>query len=191
MLCVLREDFLLELRGIVGDDFGHLDDNDIAFRQLYFWRNSLRTLTEIQAGLNRLNKEPAFRAAMACEPADIREAFEELKRALNKAAAEFLRDLRNTFGGHLDPTVFQATLDQMDPLREGLLDLERKRGEIHYKFTAELLWAALVRDAPAGAEVHAFETLLSRSVALNPMLVAIDHVVTCYIRDRGLFRSRR
>jgi hypothetical protein len=33
MLCVLREDFLLELRGIVGDDFGPLDDNDTAFRR--------------------------------------------------------------------------------------------------------------------------------------------------------------
>jgi hypothetical protein len=128
---------------------------------------------------------------MARERTDIREAFEELKGALNKASAEFLRGLRNTFGGHLDPQVFQSTLDRMDPLREGLLDLERKRGEAHYKFTAELLWAALVRDAPAGAEVHAAETLLHRSAALSPMLVAIDHVVTCYIRDRALFRSRR
>jgi hypothetical protein len=76
-------------------------------------------------------------------------------------------------------------------MREGLLDLGRKRGEVHYKFTGELLLAALVRDAPAGDEEHALETLLSRSAALNPMLVAIDHVVTCYIRDRGLFRSRR
>ncbi len=44
MLCVLREDFLLELYGITNDRIDRLDDNDPGFRRTYFWRNSLRTL---------------------------------------------------------------------------------------------------------------------------------------------------
>jgi hypothetical protein len=43
-LCVLREDFLLELKGIVADKLEELDGNERAYRCTYFCRNSLRTL---------------------------------------------------------------------------------------------------------------------------------------------------
>lgn len=191
MLCVLREDFLLELRGIVGDDFGHLDDNGEAFRRIYFWRNSLRTLEEIKTVLNRLNAQRSFRDAMAREQSEIRTAFEELKRALNMASQDFLRELRNMIGGHLDGLAFQETLDQLDPGQEGLLEVARKRGETHYRFAAELLWAAVLREAPPHSKEQAAETLLHKSAELNPAIVAIDHVLTCYIRDRKLVRRRR
>jgi hypothetical protein len=177
VLCILREDFLLELRGIVGEDFSALDTNDAASRRLYFWRNSLRTLTEIQDDLNRLNREPAFRDAMRRERSDVQEAFTRLKRELNKASEQFLRQLRNTIGGHLDLEVFQATLDQLDPLQEGFLDLGRTRDDTHYIFTAELVWAAITRDAPPGHEVLAAETLLGKVAELSPTVVAIDQAI--------------
>jgi hypothetical protein len=186
VLCVLREDFLLELRGIIGDDFGALDANDAASRRLYFWRNSLRTLTEIQDYLNRLNGEAAFRAAMQRERPEVRETFETLKRELNRASEDFLRDLRNTLGGHIDRDVIQATLDQMDPLQEGLFDVGRKRDDIHFKFTADLVWAVLIREAAPGRETPAAETLIRKVADLSPTLMAIDHVVMSYIRDRKL-----
>jgi len=85
MLCVLREDFLLELAGIVDDHCGRLDDNGLEFRRIYFWRNTIRTLEEIRTTLNRLNKEQAFRAAMDREQPEVRDAFKQLRRTLNKA----------------------------------------------------------------------------------------------------------
>lgn len=54
--------------------------------------------------------------------------------------------LRNTISGHLDEDMIQATLDGMDPLTEGLIPVGETRGEMHYNFGAELLWAALSRD---------------------------------------------
>jgi hypothetical protein len=55
MLCILREDLLLELYGITNEHIPRLDDNDSGYRRTYFWRNSLRTLTEIKKVLTRLN----------------------------------------------------------------------------------------------------------------------------------------
>jgi hypothetical protein len=183
MLCVLREDFLIELYGIVDDQLGRLDDNDAGYRRTYFWRNSLRTLEEIKNVMNRLNSHSEFRDAMSKEPPEVSEAFEGLKSSLNKGSDEFLRVLRNTIGGHLDEEMVQATLDGMDPLTEGLVQIGRKRGEIHYKFGAELLWAALSRDTNKEKEVI---EIIRKSADLNPALAAIDHVVNCYFRDRAL-----
>lgn len=84
MLCVLREDFLIELYGIVDDHLGRLDDNDVGYRRTYFWRNSLRTLEEIRDVMIRLNSHSEFRDAMSKQPTEVREAFEGLKSSLNK-----------------------------------------------------------------------------------------------------------
>jgi hypothetical protein len=116
MLCILREDFLLELFGVTNDHIERLDDNDEGYRRTYFWRNTLRTLEEIRGVLNRLNSEPSFRDAMSREPAPIQDAFKKLKRELNKASRQFLLNLRNTMGGHLDAPTIQAALNGMDLL---------------------------------------------------------------------------
>jgi hypothetical protein len=103
MLCVLREDLVLEYQGIVADDLEVLDCSSRENRTTYFWRNSLRTLEEIKSGLNAVNAEVSFREALAKEPLEVREAFERLKKELNKTSHAYLRDLRNTVGAHLVP----------------------------------------------------------------------------------------
>jgi hypothetical protein len=186
MLCVLREDFLLELYGITNDRIDRLDDNDTGFRRTYFWRNSLRTLEEIKNVLNSLNSDATFRDSMSSKPPDIKAAFEELKRELNKTSDEFLRDLRNTVGGHLDQEMVQITLDGMNPEREGLIEVGDTVGKIHYRFAGELIWAALLRDAPEKTHIEKMEYLLRRSASLSQTVKAIDDVVACYVRDRKL-----
>ncbi len=183
MLCVLREDFLIELYGIIDDDLGRLDDNSPVYRRTYFWRNSLRTLEEIKNVLNRLNSHDEFRDAMAQEPPAVKDAFEELKRSLNRASDEFLRVLRNTMGGHLDEDAIQLTLNTLDHQAEGMIQVGETRGRLHYRFGAELLLAALGRDLEKEEEVL---EIIRKSADLNPALVAIDHVVKCYLSDRRL-----
>jgi acyl-CoA synthetase (AMP-forming)/AMP-acid ligase II len=100
-----------------------LDDNGKEFRRIYFWRNTLRTLEEIRTTLNRLNKEQAFRTAMDREQPDVREAFKQLKRTLNRASREFLSNLRNELGGHLDEDAMRETLQQLDADAEGFLEV--------------------------------------------------------------------
>jgi hypothetical protein len=190
MLCVLREDFLLELAGIVDGHCGRLDDNGREFRRIYFWRNTLRTLEEIRTTLNRLNKEREFRAAMDREQPGVREAFEELKRTLNRASQEFLSTLRNELGGHLDEDAMRETLQQIDDDAEGFLEVATARRPVTtaFRFTADLVWAVIGRHAIAKQrDVHA---LLVKVADLIPTVTAIDHVVACYLHDRGLFRRR-
>ena len=186
MLCVLREDFLLELYGITNERLERLDDNDSGFRRTYFWRNTLRTLEEIKNVLNRLNTDPGFRAAMLREPPVIQLSFRQLKRELNKASRRFLLNLRNTMGGHLDEPTIQAALDSMDPLQEGLIEVGPTVGSIHYKFSQEILWAALLVDVPEKDYDNKVNELLAGSSRLNRTILAMDYVINCYFRDRGL-----
>src|SRR5713101_6196986 len=120
MLCILREDLLLELLGIVSDGLPKLDDNSTGYRRTYFWRNSLRTLEEIRNVLNKLNAESDFRGVLSEESPEVQEAFRQAMKTLNKASDAFLRELRNKIGGHLDMPLIQQTLDDMHPRREGL-----------------------------------------------------------------------
>lgn len=180
MLCVLREDFLIELYGIIDPDLGRLDDNDAGYRTSYFWRNSLRTLEEIRNMMNRLNTHETFREAMAKQHDSVKDAFEQLKKSLNKASDEFLRDMRNTIGGHLDEPTFQEGLDGMDPLEEGLIQVGETRDKLHYKFATELVWATF------GPDPGKVVDLIKKTAELNPALAAIDHVVEVYMKDRGL-----
>jgi hypothetical protein len=101
MLCILREDLLLELYAITNEHIERLDDNDSGYRRSYFWRNSLRTLEEIKKVLTRLSFQGRFADAMAQEPEDVRTAFAQLRAELDTAHKESLKDLRDTLSGHL------------------------------------------------------------------------------------------
>ena len=186
MLCILREDYLLELYGITSDHIDRLDDDDSGFRRSYFWRNSLRTLEEIKTVLNRLNRDGTFRDAMSREPGDVKVAFEELKKELNKASDDFLRNLWNTVGGHLDEEMIQATLEHMDHESEGLIEIGEALGKTHYKFATNLIWAALLREYPQATHSEKVDELLGRSASLSRTVKAIDDVVICYLRNRKL-----
>jgi hypothetical protein len=189
-LCVLREDFLLELAGIVDDHIGRLDDNGREFRHLYFWRNTLRTLEEIRNTLNRLNSEPTFRAAMDREQPSVRKAFEQLKRTLNKASQDFLSDLRNELGGHLDEEAMRETLRELDADDEGFLEIATARWPVTtaFRFAADLIWAVIGRQARK--KDRSVDALLAKGADLIPTVTAIDHVVACYLHERGFYRRR-
>jgi hypothetical protein len=185
-LCVLREDLFIELHGIIEERFEHLDANLSEFRRLYFWRNSLRTLKEIRDSLNQVNAEKRFRDALASETEGTRVAFKSLKKELNKTSEDMLVELRNTIGAHLDRGAMQDALNDMDPRREGLIELGEIRGKIHYKFAGELLIAILLRNVPDDQQEQKFEEILGKTASLSRALAAIDDVVACYARDRDL-----
>jgi len=186
MLCVLREDLLLELRGITNKYIERLDDNGSGYRRSYFWRNSLRTLEEIQKVLTRLSFQGRFADAMAQEPEDVRTAFSQLRAELDTAHKEFLKDLRDTLSGHLDEKTIQIALDNMDPQHEAFFQAGEIVGKTHYKFAADLLWATLLHNIPENQHQEKAEWLLRRTSRLSQAVKAIDDVVVCYMRDRRL-----
>jgi hypothetical protein len=185
-LCVLREDLILELHGIVADNLEKVDGNSNEWRRMYFWRNSLRTLEEIKHSLNNINRQVSFRQALAREPAQVKTAFESQKKELNKTSQEVLGELRNTVSAHLDGGVMQDALDQMEGDREGLVEIGETVGRIHYKFTGELILAILLRGVPPKSQMETFKTVLGKSAKLSRAVSAIDDVFACYARDRRL-----
>ncbi len=185
-LCILREDLLLELNGIVGVSFEKLDANTREFRKLYFWRNSLRTLAEIRDSLNKINSEMDFRAALASEGTEVERAFESLKKELNKASQGHLGKLRNTVAAHLDAELLRQALDHMDHDREGLMEVGETTGTWHYKFGGELILAMLLKGVPRNEQQDRFEDMLGASARLSRAVTAIDDVFTCYARNRRL-----
>lgn len=187
VLCVLREDLLLELFGITNERIDRLDDNDAGYRRFYFWRNSLRTLEEIKKVLTRLSFQTAFVDAMAREPEDIRAAYEQVKNELNTAHKEFLKGLRDTIGGHVADQIFQTMLNKLDPFGEEAFHQEGDiRGKIHYRFAADLLWESVLQNVPHGKRLEKVEELLGRTSSLTKLVKTIDDVFICYAHSRRL-----
>jgi hypothetical protein len=185
-LCILREDFLLELYGIIEDSIPRLDDNEAGCRRVYFWRNSLRTLEEIRATLNRLSKQPDFTRALNLAPPSVQSAFQSLRRELNKTSHELLRQLRNTIAAHLDGQAIQDALNELDPSQESFVQIGDILGKTHYKFAADLLMAILLQGVAATKQQQVLEDKLSRTSKLIPVVGLIDAVVEFYLRDRRL-----
>ena len=116
----------------------------------------------------------------------MREAFATLLAELDAAHKDFLKDLRDTLGGHLSDKTVQDTLDALDPIQEAFYHEGEIRGTRHYRFALDLLWSSLVRDVPEKKYLETVTSLLERSSSLNRAIVAIDHVVMCYRHDRKL-----
>ena len=98
-LCILREDYLLELQGLIKQDFNpfdvsssvskpdSLDGNSPSWRRIYFFRNSLRTLNEIRNVVDGLFSDGANRAALANETVELRQTFEVLRDEIRDQSA--------------------------------------------------------------------------------------------------------
>jgi hypothetical protein len=184
-LCILREDFVLELQGIMSDDLAPLDGNESSYRRTYFWRNSLRTLEEIRKTFNALNGVPEFRAAIAREP-EIGTVFANAQRSLSRASTKFLRELRNELGGHIDPARIQQGLNSLEVQQEGFAQLGTTREKTHYKFAQDILWTAILKNLDGCSCQSAAEKMLSDTASLTNVLTAVDDVIAWYVRGRRL-----
>ncbi len=66
-LCMLREDFLLEMTGVYTEKIKQLDGLSEEWRKLYFIRNLVRTLREIESGIHMLMSDPQFKVLLAAQ----------------------------------------------------------------------------------------------------------------------------
>ena len=165
---------------------GRLDGNVEVFRRMYFWRNTLRTLSEIRDSLNRLMTHSDFRDALDAGPGDVRNAFHELRRKLNKSFDELFHDLRNTISAHLDEQLVADTLNKLDFDREGFIEIGDDRGGIHFRFAAELLVELILRDVPDKERLRVFDETLGGSAKLSQSVAAIDDALAVYMNARHL-----
>lgn len=197
-LCVLREDYLLELSGMIhgdetigasqptygGPEVG-IDENSVSWRRVYFYRNSLRTLFEIRSELESAYGKPKFREALSTESSTFREAYDQLFSTM-KIAAERVERIRHKLGGHVDSGAIKKALRDMPHETRGLFQDGDIQGKRRYKFVGEIVLRVMLPDVPEGELHDKLEALLDETEQLIPAFRLIDSVLGIYIQDRGL-----
>lgn len=189
-LCILREDFLLELRGITTEEIRDLDQHSEYWRRLYFLRNLIRTLNEIQSGIQRIRSDIQFKALLDKQPPSIQAEFREHAVAMAKGV-ETLKDVRNEICGHVLESAVQETLDEMHPDVFGLYEVTPILKTTHYKFAGELAAQILVKGAP---DKDKAKVLADKMVQIGDQFEAfslIERILFMYIEAHGLLPLKR
>ena len=135
-LLVLRGDFVLELAGMIqgmNEEFGerrlelpkveaNIDENSRAWRQLYFYRNSLKTLFEIRSEINEFCNSAKGKGALARESHHLQSLVGKLQKQMATAEKTIAR-LRHNLGGHVSRGSISSTLRQMHDDVRGFIQI--------------------------------------------------------------------
>ena len=187
-LCILREDFFLEIKGIVENPIQPLDENTAAWRHNYFFRNSVRTLMEIRSCLQALRGEARFVASLSRLPQPHKAIYEEFEKQIF-SEHDLIKEIRNKIGGHVNQTAVQEAVDNLDFERSGLYERGEDVLQTHYKFANDLYLAVLKPgDAAKGLTDEKIQEILDltqRMANLMPALNIIGLIFNTYLRERG------
>src|ERR1700681_1036478 len=111
-LCILREDFAIEMSGIHASGIKKLDGNDVVWRKFYFWRRLVGTLDEIRSALRTLQQLPDFQLIVNEQTREWRRWFDSSINELEKDR-ELIKTTRNSLGGHVLHSAVQTALHSM------------------------------------------------------------------------------
>lgn len=198
-LCILREDYFLELQGLripgpeylegefSGKGLPGLDDNSATWRRLYFFRNSMRTLHEIRNLAHRMANSPD-KDALQNEPVALTEGFKKLRDQLSDAE-ELVKDLRDSLGGHVLHADIKDILKELSPDMRGFFQDGEIRGKIRYKFASELVLSIMLRKVDPQHEEEKLEILVETTAKLIPIIGTMDGIIRAYIEDRKLLTA--
>ena len=199
-LCILREDYLLELQGLIKTDFNpfdasssaskpdSLDGNSPSWRRIYFFRNSLRTLNEIRNVVDGLFSDKADRTALANETVELRQAFEVLRDEI-KGQSAVIKALRDRIGGHVLPEGVRDALKGMDHGRNALIEMGETVAETHYRFAGDIVLAIMFPGKSEEALLVEVQDLFNRTAKLVFIVGSIDRIFDAYVAGRGLING--
>lgn len=186
-LCILREDLLLESRGIEPNDIEELDQNSDKWRRMYFHRNLVRTFMEIRSAIVVLQGQEEFKRILRKQPKQKQTEFWRLVEEFNQAH-KVIKEIRNSLGGHVLQKSMQEALDEMDFDRWGFLEVGETLKDVHYKFAAELVTAILLRGVPEESQKSKIESDFKTIANLFPVLSLIDEIFGMYTKERRLLK---
>lgn len=192
-LCILREDYWLELQGVMKhgtsiheySGFPELDENSSEWRSIYFYRNSNRTLAEIKNVVDALFSVKERKEALLKESSQLVDGFKKLQLQMTEAAG-LIKQLRNDLGGHVQHAAVQKTLDDMSADSGGFLQRGEFLTNTHYKFTSELMLAMMCPGVSEKDLIPALHNMLSQTAPMMNIIGTIDEVVGCFIEARHL-----
>jgi len=184
-LIILREDFMLELRGIHATSITALDTHSDAWRGMYFFRSSVRTLWEIQGTLTTIRTNPEFKRILQRRSAKEQNQLKQISSKLN-AAASLTREIRNAMGGHVLPEAVTRALDNMPYDRWGVIEFGSVIGATHFKVAGELIAEMLVAGVPEEKKLVKLEADIRTMASLLPVVQNLELVLEMYASARGL-----
>lgn len=184
-LCILREDFLLEMKGVYTEQIPMLDGSSEAARRTYFIRNIFRTLAEIVGGITRVTQDPEFIALLHQQSPETKEKFSDVQQAFNRGLVE-LKAQRDAIGGHVQEKVVQETLNDLDPDLFGFMEIAQTAEHSHLKFVLELLMQSMVRGVPPADKLKIFRDTNTAIADMFPAFSLIEEIFYMYAQSRGL-----
>jgi|GEM_PF-1262189 len=197
-LCILREDYLLELAGMTeGENFNleskptygeykiGLDKNSGAWRIAYFFRNSLKTLYEVREEVEAFFDDKKLKAFLARESKQFQDALKKLRKELTIAEVAVVR-IRHSLGGHVARGEIRKILRDMPDDTRVLFQDSRISGERRYKFVGEIVYRMFLPGIPENDLLAKLNELMDETSGLIPVFRTIDEVFAVYAHDRKL-----
>ena len=184
-LCILREDFFLEMHGITTDGLQDLDANSEGWRRLYFFRKSVRTIHEIRSAIETLRSNAEFKALLSTEPVATQATIDELARKMNEEY-ELIKQLSNDIGGHVRHEALVQALREQGHAWEGWIEVGEIAGKVRYRFAGEILQATMLPGIPEADRRAKFIEILHKMANQTSAIQLIDIIFELYCRSRGL-----
>jgi hypothetical protein len=190
-LCILREDFLLEMNGVYTAEIKELDGLSKEWRRLYFIRNLIRTLREIESGIQRLLSAPEFKVLLAGQKPDRQREFEDHTKAMAKGI-KVVNEVRNDICGHVREAVVQETLDELAGSDVfGFLEIGPTMQRTYFKFAGELVVQILVRGVPDADKHRVFMEKIKKIADLFQAFGLIEGALDIYMEGRNLLQRQQ
>jgi hypothetical protein len=184
-LVILREDFMLEARGIRAEHSPELDEHSDGWRRIYFFRNIIRTLWEIQGAFTTIRINPEFKRILSRQLPSQRDELRQMSAKLN-AAVSTVRELRDALGGHVLTESVAKAIDNMPYDKCGFLEVGRTIGSTHFKIAMELVEEIFVAGVPENQKRPKMENDFKTLADLLPVVDRLEKVIVMYAVDRGL-----
>lgn len=178
--CILREDFWLERSGLDAEEIPDLDGNGVAWRELYFLRQTFGTLQEAKSACMVLQQDKAFQKALSKQEPEFKQAIEAFFQA---ATAPELKTVRNDIGAHVRNDAVEEVLRRLAG-ETGIFMIGSTQGNTHYKFANDLAWRMVLLGAASGEEMKHIRRIANDE--LSTMLDVVDRVLTTYVSSRHL-----
>jgi hypothetical protein len=190
-LCILREDFLLEMTGIYTEEIKELESHSQHWRQIYFFRNLIRTLREMESGIQRLLSDNEFKSLLAGCTKETQDEFSSHAKAMGKGIG-VLKEIRDDICGHVLEKAVQETLAQMGGSEVfGFLEIGPTQHKTYFKFAGELVIQILVKGVPDTDKQEAFTQKAKKIADLLMAFALIERAFDIYMESRGLLRRQQ
>lgn len=178
-LCVLYEDFQIEMTGAMEESIKALDGTSRDTRRFYFVRRHLATFAEIEGALHKLNRNRTFKVIRkGMEPGEKRK-WSEAVTFFSKNHA-FLKSMRDDTGGHFLDRAALFALENVPPESVAVFEVYRRGNgaDVKLKFAYEFVAQALIKNREAGQTEQEFITEAFEFMAdAMKQIVRVAHVI--------------